>query len=307
MDADTVSIAGAWRGEAMLPAEGDLAQLSPDPEARRRRLRARLSALLLHAAILALLILGPLLQERPIVPVAIPVELVTLPPPPAAAKPTPAPPPAPPLSPLHRESGGNPDRQAGRPSEQPKAAESPQPNPAPPPATPAKPAERAVAPPPKSPALPKAAEPTESAPETKAEQLADIPPPPLPPATAVKPSPAPSPLATRHPPARAHKPIDSNLRGEGGGDRYLNALRDRVMGNLRYPPATHGLAGEAVYMLRLSREGKLLWVSVMQSTGERALDRVGIDALTRSAPFPPPPPDIPGTEVVLYFTLHMAP
>ena len=97
--------------------------------------------------------------------------------------------------------------------------------------------------------------------------------------------------------------------GEGGGDPYLNAVRDAILGHFKYPPnaAAAKLAGTAQYMIILDRKGNLIELKLLQSAGSSILDDAGLETIKRAAPFGPLPSDVTGDHVRLIFTLSMVP
>ncbi|HLI12875.1 MAG TPA: TonB family protein [Alphaproteobacteria bacterium] len=304
------------------------APLSRDAWGAARRAAAQIGALLLHLAILVFLF-GPSIKEAPVEPPPIPVEIVTLPPPKPKVAPQPKPPPKPapkprpsePPPPLeHLESGGNPDLAPGRPAEtkapetaQQAAQETPTPTPQPPPPE-AKPAPRT---------LPKAQQqaPLRPQPTLRETARSHAPAPPLklpptedktaPPQLAALPPPSRSVprAAPQGAPVTASAPaqIESELRGQGGGDRYLNAMRDEIVSNLIYPSAGRGQKGVARYEMVVGRNGYVLQLRLVQSSGSPALDRAGMDAIQNSAPFQPLPPNVPGEYVGIRVVLYIGP
>src|SRR5262249_29254481 len=51
--------------------------------------------------------------------------------------------------------------------------------------------------------------------------------------------------------------FESEKRGKGGGDRYLNSVRDAIVSNIRYPEAARGFGARAVYQIVILRSGFL--------------------------------------------------
>ncbi|HKO08040.1 MAG TPA: ABC transporter substrate-binding protein [Alphaproteobacteria bacterium] len=109
----------------------------------------------------------------------------------------------------------------------------------------------------------------------------------------------------RIPPDRSQSEI--GIQGKGGGDPYLNALRDAIVRNLTYPALAHGRAGIAKYEMVMDRQGVMLKLAIVQSTGSPDLDRAGMDAVQKSAPFDPPPAKIIGDRIGLQLTLYIGP
>jgi len=286
-------------------------ELAPTPMASRdswgdwRRTVARAVSLLMHSAAIALfLVHGPAGQQPP-EPQAIPVELVVEPPPKPKAAIAPqlklAPVPQPTPQAEHRESGGDPDRAQGRPPEAkpPEPAKRPGETQPPPKAQPPMEAkQKSAQAPPKPIPAPK---PPPTTVDKAARQVAAIPP--------ASPSKAREPAPTTAPPGRGSAPaqIESSLRGQGGGDRYLNALRDDIVSNIIYPAAARGAVGVAKYTMIVSRKGYLLQLRLLQSSGSAALDRAGMDAIQNTAPFRPLPANVIGDSVEIVGTLYIAP
>ena len=299
------------------------APLSRDARAGARRVAARAAATLLHAGAIALLLAHPPAEEQRAEPPAIPVELVSVPEAARDAASQPNRPPPPAQAP--RVSGGDLDRAPGQPFD---AAAPSSRNPAaaaPSPVTAPARSAQALEPTPQSePPAPVAAPVLPPQPQ---EAVAEVEPAPVPPremkdiVAEVAPAPLPrvNPTTPPHPPERsaalsppqapAQARRESERRGEGGGDRYLNAVRRDILRNRIYPPAARslGLAGTAEYAMLLDRQGRLLRLRLLQSSGADILDKAGMGAIERSAPFRPLPPDIIGDEVELVVAVHMAP
>jgi protein TonB len=257
--------------------------------------------LLLHfGTILSLLDEFP--RPAPPQPEPIPVELALAPPePPEPVEPEPlaAQRPVP-----DRRSGGElEDVAPGErpPSEPPPSEETPE-------VTETPPASPEPAP---TPPLPPAEKPTEAlpppavAPAPQQTVLAPVPPAkPKPPAPAAKPASAePQPQAEAAP---SHTVIDP---GQGGGDRYLNAVRDDILAHMVYPPTAElfRLGGIATYEIVIDREGKLLRARLAESSGLALLDNAGLQTIRLAAPFDPVPDDIPGKTVGFILRLTMGP
>jgi len=261
----------------VLPLDHVLGPPLRDNWAGWRRLVALACAVLLHATVIALLLLGSPFAERPVEPPSIPVELVLLPEPKPPPKPKPAVKPASEAAMQpRRESGGDPDLAPGR-----ETSAAPQPKPQPAPAASA---------------------------EKPPQSLASAPPLPLPPPPRERPKASEAVAATAPTHQSTIQPMnDSALIGKGGGDRYLNKMRDKIHGNFIYPGAarSRGIAGVAHYAIIIDRLGNLLDLRLLHSSGADILDRAGRDAVELSAPFDPPPADVPGDQISLELTLPM--
>ena len=66
-------------------------------------------------------------------------------------------------------------------------------------------------------------------------------------------------------------------------------MQRRLNNAKRYPRSAGGATGTALVRFTISAGGGLAGVSLVQSSGNPALDQAAVDAVTRAAPFPPPP------------------
>ncbi len=261
--------------------------LAPPPPAGNERWNipvTLLLALLLNALLLSALFLRlparPL--KQPAEPPSIPVELVQTPQPQEPPKPQPQPQPKPEEKPQEqqriRESGGSKDIAPGK---APKTTEKPVKNE-----------------PPKPEAKVKKPEPPKTAMPDWARQLE--------PGYGITRS---QDRTTSSQPSRA-APNDafSDTLGQGGGDPYLNRMRDRILAALVYPAeVARGAIGEAKYQVLIDRSGMLRRLRLTRSSGSVALDRAGAVAIQNASPFEPPPFDIPGEVIGVEFALRIQP
>lgn len=270
--------------------------LSADPdfrdsrkrEARFARLRrgAVIAAVLLHAAVIAALLMdwpliwAPPVSEKPPITVALvmeppPAPAPAPPPPPPQAKPTPAQQPMP-------ELHSGPDQQTTAPRQ----ADAKAPDAAPPP-QPEKLPEQTEAP-----ALPQpkptqqAALPTRKTKEAERE-------------------------ATPEPTKRVSVNVALGDKEENG-DPYLNALNTLIERHRFYPPDAVGslglnLAGTAVYRVAVSASGALEGMQLERSSGSAALDDAARRMIEQAAPFPPLPSYYPRDGVVIISSIPVFP
>jgi periplasmic protein TonB len=259
--------------------------------AERRRIvdwRAIAAAALLNALIvLGLLTPDTLLWDWRVAPPepeppAVPVQLVMEPPPEPAPAPAPAPPPpAPPPQALkYRESGEDDRTTAPAVSENTGPETSTPPQLAPPASTATSPtqiARGAINAKPRKEAM--------RMPERKEAEVSHQPRPQVP-----------------------H--IDMELGDRYlSGDPYLNLMKKIILRHWIVPKVLgeYGLplSGIAVFTLIIDRRGNLTGVTLEQSSGAQVLDQAGERMLREAAPFPPPPADVPGTNVTLHWTLSL--
>jgi TonB family protein len=269
-----------------------------DRRATRRLAMAMGLAILLHVLVTAVTVIAPDWWRHAEPPKAIPITLVAEPPPPPppppvpAEKPAPPPPPAPPAQP-YAESGPD-EKMASATTEPPQ----PVPSPTPPASEPApETAPQPVTAPPK-PAEPPAPQASVAAPEA---------PKPVP-----KPIPPPKPAAPKAPPkAKPGSPAKAAPPGERNmtGDVYLNAVRAKILRNYRYPDSFRrdGLAGSTVFLMALARNGEIVRLDVLNSSGSSAIDLYAEEVIRRSSPVPPVPPNIPGDPIPITIVMNIGP
>ncbi|MEO8686436.1 MAG: TonB family protein [Devosia sp.] len=94
--------------------------------------------------------------------------------------------------------------------------------------------------------------------------------------------------------AVAAKPSSGQQGNSGsGGDadvaRYPNQVVSKLRRALRYPRSGGGATGEVHVQFTVSAGGQPSGISIVQSSGNAAIDQAGIDTVTRAAPFPPIP------------------
>jgi periplasmic protein TonB len=276
-------------------SELDMPVRAADPEGAPERpaAAALLGAVLLHAAIVAWLLLGVERTGSPSPPV-MEVSLVQVPPPPPPPAPTAKPTPPSPKQFAARESGPEEKTTAPPPAE----AKAPEPE-APPPALPTPTPPEPSAPPP-SPVSDVAAPPQPPEPTMRADET---PPPPPPPQE--KPKPPPATLAPPRRTALAERapleapPLAERALGDKAetGDPYLNALWARIVQH--YPATTPigssglHLGGISVFGLVIDRSGRMRELRLVQSSGSPQLDEIAKQMIVEAEPFPPMPPDYP--------------
>jgi TonB family protein len=75
---------------------------------------------------------------------------------------------------------------------------------------------------------------------------------------------------------------------------YMSIIKKRLASYWGYPREAKEqlMEGESHVLLSLSREGMLTGITVTGSSGHEILDREAVDAIKRSAPFPPFPDSI---------------
>lgn len=293
--------------DGAMRAEGFSVEPTTDGRSGWRRAVAILAALLLHLAAVTALIDKLPLETKP-APPPIPIELAYEPPkPPPPAEDVPAQ-----QQPLpDRQSGGDLEHRAPgtAPAVTAAAEQPPTPTPTPPP-TPLAPQPLTSAAMPALPAEPSAESvpvpPPASLSDTQQAMIAPPVPPKKPPVPAARDIATPAP---EQPQAATTSPDMDLQRGQGGGDRYLNAMRDNILRHRVYPPTAElfRLTGTATYEIAINRQGELLGARVSESSGFDILDKAGLQTIRLSAPFEPVPDDIPGETIGLTLRLSIGP
>lgn len=93
-------------------------------------------------------------------------------------------------------------------------------------------------------------------------------------------------------------------RADVGGRAAISSYFARVQAHLSrqsYPAEAraNGASGVVRVVFALGRDGRVLAVSLAKGSGQSVLDRAALAMVRRAAPFPPFPPDIPGSRLEL--------
>jgi protein TonB len=94
-------------------------------------------------------------------------------------------------------------------------------------------------------------------------------------------------------------------RPNNNDSNAIPTWRIRVVGilerNKRYPSAAQARheQGTAQLAFSLDRRGRVTSTRILRSSGSAALDHETLELVRRAQPFPPPPPELPGTEISL--------
>lgn len=93
----------------------------------------------------------------------------------------------------------------------------------------------------------------------------------------------------------AARPEAGGSGGAAAGRNFQRQLLAHIEPFRRYPEAARGqmLNGTVQLVFVLKRDGTLLDVRVLHSSGSPILDREAIDTIWRARPFPPVPPGLP--------------
>jgi len=90
---------------------------------------------------------------------------------------------------------------------------------------------------------------------------------------------------------------------------YLNTVRDRLKSHLRYPEwlRRDRVTGTAAFRITILRNGRVICLELLRSSGIADLDLVAEKAIRDSSPLPPPPADLPGEKVTLNAVMEIKP
>ena len=135
---------------------------------------------------------------------------------------------------------------------------------------------------------------------------------PTPSAPALK-KPSPPPRAAAQPLGEKSRAEKSRTEGRAAAEsrgaqtsalappHYLTAVFARVQQAKRYPAKAQarGDQGRAVVSISIRRNGALAEARLVRSSGSSLLDEATLEAMRRAAPFPPLPPDVAGSVLVL--------
>jgi protein TonB len=87
---------------------------------------------------------------------------------------------------------------------------------------------------------------------------------------------------------------------------WKNQILTILQHNKRYPPEARARDEHGVTRLGFSidSQGRLLSSRIVASSGSAAIDAETLALVQRSQPFPPPPPDLAGSEQIVGFDYH---
>jgi protein TonB len=108
-----------------------------------------------------------------------------------------------------------------------------------------------------------------------------------------KPELLPEPVREETPPA---PPQPTRARATAG---WQNLVMNLLEHNKRYPPEARarGEHGAAKFAFRIDGDGHLMSSRIVASSGSAALDAETVALMQRVQPFPPPPPELAGSEL----------
>ncbi|MGH6940392.1 TonB family protein [Hypericibacter sp.] len=288
----------------------------PDRDMRWRWAVAILAAILLHIGVVTTIDDG-FQREKTRDEAPVPVEIVTEQPKPTPPPPEPKPvekppepkaPPAPPEQrPLASSGGDQPDKPLGGAPAHATEAAPPPPEIAPTPPLPEAPAATAAPTLPDEPSPQAVPVPPPSAPRDTQQAMIPAPVPPRkPPVPDVRKTVITPPTQSQA--ATSTNSLDLQL-DEGSGDKYFNAILEKIVTHSYYPPTAEmfGFKGTAVFRVTIDRLGRLVDMQLMISTQYGILDEALANAIQASAPFSPPPLSLLAgrDNVVLRVTISM--
>jgi periplasmic protein TonB len=265
-------------------------RLTRDQRAVRPMAVAMGLAVLTHLLVAAVIVIAPAWRGvEP--PKAISITLVVEPPPTPAEKPSPPPTPAPPSQP-YAESGPNKQTRSVPTEEAPRPA----------PGIASTTSEPPETVPELNPVSPKAAEPLSQR-RLPMPEVPQLVPKPLPPS---KPAP---PKATPKPKPRTMARVAPSGENATTGDPYLNLVAAWILRRRQYPAyfRHQGLVGTASFLMTWARNGEIVWLELIISSGNSAIDLYAEDMIRSSSPLPPMPANRPGPAMTVKVDFPVAP
>jgi protein TonB len=145
-------------------------------------------------------------------------------------------------------------------------------------------------------------------PEPQTEVAVTVPPPRVEEQPKPEQPPAPAPSAPRAiPKQQSSKLAAAPVQGQPSSNNSsaVQSWKSQVVSmlerNKRYPADArlHRQQGVAQLAFTLDRQGQVATAEIVRSTGSSSLDNETLALVRRAAPFPPPPPELPGAQVSL--------
>jgi protein TonB len=86
----------------------------------------------------------------------------------------------------------------------------------------------------------------------------------------------------------------------------MNAARAALEQHRFYPAAARplGLSGKSVFAMMMDETGRVRGLRLMKSSGAEILDRAAAEMIRRASPFPRPPADLAGREIVVEIPMY---
>ncbi|CAL74964.1 hypothetical protein; putative signal peptide [Bradyrhizobium sp. ORS 278] len=94
---------------------------------------------------------------------------------------------------------------------------------------------------------------------------------------------------------------------ESPKDSWIKSLAVQLKAHRHYPLESSGTGGTARVIFHIDRSGQLISAALLESTGDRALDKEALTMIERAQPFPAPPPDMSDDHLTLSVPLVFAP
>ena len=106
-------------------------------------------------------------------------------------------------------------------------------------------------------------------------------------------------------------PCQSRMNNENAttGDPYLNLVAAWILRRRQYPAyfRHQGLVGTASFLMTWARNGEIVWLELIISSGNSAIDLYAEDMIRSSSPLPPMPANRPGPAMTVKVDFPVAP
>jgi periplasmic protein TonB len=87
---------------------------------------------------------------------------------------------------------------------------------------------------------------------------------------------------------------------------WQQSLVARLTKVQRYPAQARGVQGVVSLAFTIDRQGKVVSSKIVKSSGSAVLDAEALSLITRAAPLPPPPADIPDSDLSFVVPIRFA-
>jgi len=102
------------------------------------------------------------------------------------------------------------------------------------------------------------------------------------------------------------RPYSSPASASSASASWQQSLVARLTKVQHYPAQAHGVQGVVNLAFTIDRQGKVVSSKIAKSSGSAVLDAEALDLIKRAAPLPPPPADIPDSDLSFVVPIRFA-
>jgi len=102
------------------------------------------------------------------------------------------------------------------------------------------------------------------------------------------------------------RPYSSPASASSASASWQQSLVARLTKVQHYPAQAHGVQGVVNLAFKIDRQGKVVSSKIAKSSGSAVLDPEALDLIKRAAPLPPPPADIPDSDLSFVVPIRFA-